>query len=462
MRTLLLAVLFAMLPSAFAQQKADVPTPMTAAQKQQMADEVRRQFLLAWNGYRQYAWGHDELHPISHKPEDWYKVPLLMTPVDALDTMLVMGLDRQADEARRLIDTKLNFNQDIYVKDFEITIRLLGGLMSSYEMTGDKRLLALADELGTRMLPMFNSPTGMPYEYVNLRTGAVKGANSNPAEVGSLLLEYGTLAKLTGKQIYYKKAKRAVMELYRRRSRRTGLVGDGINVETGMWTGTSAGIRGGIDSYYEYLLKCAILFHDKDCQRMWDESKASNAKYLADQRPDGLWYGQANMNTGKRTTTDYGALDAFYPAVLALSGDVEDAARLQASSYAMWNFAGVEPDTFDYAKHKITDPAYPLRPEIIESTYYLYHYTGDAKYLAMGQTYFNALMKYCRTDVGFAALANVQTKQKDDHMESFFFAETLKYMYLLFAPPSTLDFNSIVFNTEAHPLRRDMKVAAPK
>ncbi len=451
-----------MLPSAFAQQKADVPTPMTAAQKQQMADEVRRQFLLAWNGYRQYAWGHDELHPISHKPEDWYKVPLLMTPVDALDTMLVMGLDRQADEARRLIDTKLNFNQDIYVKDFEITIRLLGGLMSSYEMTGDKRLLALADELGTRMLPMFNSPTGMPYEYVNLRTGGVKGANSNPAEVGSLLLEYGTLAKLTGKQIYYKKAKRAVMELYRRRSRRTGLVGDGINVETGMWTGTSAGIRGGIDSYYEYLLKCAILFHDKDCQRMWDESKASNAKYLADQRPDGLWYGQANMNTGKRTTTDYGALDAFYPAVLALSGDVEDAARLQASSYAMWNFAGVEPDTFDYAKHKITDPAYPLRPEIIESTYYLYHYTGDAKYLAMGQTYFNALMKYCRTDVGFAALANVQTKQKDDHMESFFFAETLKYMYLLFAPPSTLDFNSIVFNTEAHPLRRDMKVAAPK
>ncbi|TCK71885.1 glycoside hydrolase family 47 protein [Acidipila rosea] len=462
MRTLLLAVLFAMLPSAFAQQKADVPTPMTAAQKQQMADEVRRQFLLAWNGYRQYAWGHDELHPISHKPEDWYKVPLLMTPVDALDTMLVMGLDRQADEARRLIDTKLNFNQDIYVKDFEITIRLLGGLMSSYEMTGDKRLLALADELGTRMLPMFNSPTGMPYEYVNLRTGAVKGANSNPAEVGSLLLEYGTLAKLTGKQIYYKKAKRAVMELYRRRSRKTGLVGDGINVETGMWTGTSAGIRGGIDSYYEYLLKCAILFHDKDCQRMWDESKASNAKYLADQRPDGLWYGQANMNTGKRTTTDYGALDAFYPAVLALSGDVEDAARLQASSYAMWNFAGVEPDTFDYAKHKITDPAYPLRPEIIESTYYLYHYTGDAKYLAMGQTYFNALMKYCRTDVGFAALANVETKQKDDHMESFFFAETLKYMYLLFAPPSTLDFNSIVFNTEAHPLRRDMKVAAPK
>ena len=97
------------------------------------------------------------------------------------------------------------------MKDFEITIRMMGGLLSSYELTGDKRLLALADDLGTRMLPMFNSPTGMPYEYVNLRTGAVRGVNSNPAEVGSMLIEYGVLARLTGKPMYYDKAKRAVV-----------------------------------------------------------------------------------------------------------------------------------------------------------------------------------------------------------------------------------------------------------
>jgi hypothetical protein len=137
--------------------------PMTDEEKAQMADRIRTETLHAWNGYKKYAWGHDELHPLSKKPFDWYGHTLLMTPVDALDTLLLMGLKPQADEARKLIDTKLDVDQDIYVKDFEITIRLLGSLISCYEITGDKRLLELADDLGRRMLPMFNSPTGMPY-----------------------------------------------------------------------------------------------------------------------------------------------------------------------------------------------------------------------------------------------------------------------------------------------------------
>jgi ER degradation enhancer, mannosidase alpha-like 2 len=444
-----------LLVSMLTQPAVAQAAPMTDAQKTEMAHHVRQEFLHAWDSYRQYAWGHDALKPLSRKPHDWYAYSLLMTPVDGLDTMILMGLQPQADEARKLIDTKLNFDQDIYVKDFEITIRLLGSLLSSYQLTGDKRLLELADDLGRRMLPMFNSPTGMPYEYVNLRTGAVRGADSNPAEVGSLLLEYGMLARLTGKQMYYDKAKRALVDMYKRQSK-IGLVGLGINVETGKWTDRTAGIMGGIDSYYEYLLKCAILFNDKDCERMWTESAAAINKYLADQRPNGLWYGQANMETGRRTTTYYGALDAFFPAVLALSGDRDRAAKLQDSSYRMWNLAGIEPDTLDYATMQIKDANYPLRPEIIESAYYLYHYTHDPKYLAMGQTFFDSLMKYCRTDTGFAALSDVRTKQKTDSMESFFFAETMKYLYLLFAPPSTLDFDSIVFNTEAHPMKRSL------
>lgn len=386
---------------------------------------------------------------------DWYAHSLLMTPVDGLDTMIVMGLKPQADAARKLIDTQLNFDQDMYVKDFEITIRMLGGLLSGYQLTGDKRLLELADDLGRRMLPIFNSPTGMPYEYVNLHTGAVRGANSNPAEVGSLLIEYGMLARITGKQVYYDKAKRAVVALYQRQSP-IGLVGSEINVETGKWTGTTAGIEGGIDSYYEYLLKAAILFHDEDCRRMWEQSIVAINKYLADQRPNGLWYGQADMNSGRRTSTYFGGLDAFFPAVLALSGDMDRAARLEDSSYLMWNLAGVEPDQLDYAKMEITWPVYPLRPEIIESAYYLYHSTHDPKYLTMGKTFLDSIVKYCRTDDGFAALADVRTKKKDDSMESFFFAETLKYLYLLFAPPSALDFDSIVFNTEAHPMKRSI------
>jgi mannosidase alpha-like ER degradation enhancer 2 len=429
--------------------------PMTDAEKAEMAERVRAETLHAWNGYKKYAWGHDALKPLSLKPFDWYGEghSLLMTPVDALDTLTLMGLKAQADEARALIDTKLNLDQDIYVKDFEITIRLLGSLISCYEMTGDKRLLELADELGRRMSPMFDSPTGMPYEYVNLHTGAVRGTKSNPAEIGTLLLEYGMLARLTGKQDYYDMAKRALVELYKRRSP-IGLVGSEIDVETGKWTDPTAGIMGGIDSYYEYLLKASTLFGDKDCARMWQESVRSIDKYLADERPNGLWYGQADMNSGQRTHTNYGALDAFYPAVLVLGDDVHRARQLQDSSYKMWNMAGIEPETLDYEKMQITSPGYELRPEIIESTYYLYHYTHDAKYLAMGQTYLDGLVKYCRTDEAYAALADVRSKQKKDAMESFFFAETLKYLYLLFAPESTLEFNSVVFNTEAHPMKR--------
>jgi mannosidase alpha-like ER degradation enhancer 2 len=473
MRTLVvsLAVVFLFLQLSLAQNDSSQttstqaavspPTPsapvfhMTDAEKAAMAERVRDEALYAWNGYKKYAWGHDALKPLSHKPFDWYGHSLLMTPVDALDTLVLMGLKPQADEARSLIDTELNLDQDIYVKDFEITIRLLGSLISCYELTGDKRLLELADDLGRRMLPMFNSPTGMPYEYVNLHTGAVRGARSNPAEIGTLLIEYGMLSRHTGKQEYYDKAKRAAIELYKRRSP-IGLVGAEIDVETGAWMDERSGIMGGIDSYYEYLLKASILFGDKDCARMWKESVAAINKHLADSRPNGLWIGQADMNHGERRGTFYGALDAFFPALLALGGDVKRSAELQDSSYLMWNVAGLEPELLDYSNMQVVDPHYELRPEIIESTYYLYHYTHDPKYLAMGQTFFNGLVKYCRTDDGYAAVIDVRTMQKRDSMESFFFAETLKYLYLLYAPESTLDFDSVIFNTEAHPMKRSV------
>ena len=252
--------------------------PRTALQRQ-----VRSEFLHAWRGYKQYAWGHDDLKPLSKTYHDWYAEPLLMTPVDALDTMILMGLNDDAKSTREYIATHLSFDKDISVQNFEITIRLLGGLLSSYQMTGDKRLLNLAEDLGNRLLPVFNSPTGLPYRYVNLKTGAVRGDMTNPAEAGTLLIEFGTLARLTHRQIFYDKAKRALVEIYNRRSP-VGLVGTWINVETGQWTDTDSHISGAIDSYYEYLLKCAILFHDQGCRRMWNESIKAINKYLADAR----------------------------------------------------------------------------------------------------------------------------------------------------------------------------------
>ena len=420
----------------------------------EIAKRVRQEFLHAWNGYKQYAWGHDELRPLSKTYRDWHTVPLYMTPVDSLDTMIIMGLQEEAESTREFIAKHLTFNCDISVKNFEITIRMLGGLLSSYLLSGDKRLLELSEDLGSRLLPVFNSPTGMPFVYVNLKTGAVRDERTNPAEVGTLLLEFGTLAKLTGKPIYYDKAKQAMVELYRRRSS-IGLVGSGIDVKTGQWTDSTSHVGGGIDSYYEYLLKSWLLFGDKDCEQMWRTSIEAANKYVADEQSSGLWYGEVDMNTGKRKGTDFGSLDAFLAGTLALSGDLDRARRLQNSSYKMWTLYGIEPEELDYSSMKVAYDGYALRPEIIESAYYLYSFTHDSRYREMGQTFLDSLVKHCRTDVAYAILQNVETKKQGDGMESFFLAETLKYLYLLFAPAKALDLEKFVFNTEAHPIRKD-------
>ncbi len=419
----------------------------------QLAARVRTEFLHAWNNYERYAWGHDALRPLSKTGHDWYGQSLLMTPVDALDTLILMHLDAEAARARSLIVNNLSFDRDIYVKNFEVTIRLLGGLLSSYQLTGDKRLLNLAEDLGKRLLPVFNSPTGLPYVYVNLRTGQTRDAVTNPAETGTLLLEFGILSKLTSRPVFYEKAKRALVETFKRRSP-LGLVGEGINVETGAWTNTDSHISGGIDSYYEYLWKCWRLFGDKDCRDMWNASIPAVNKYLADETGGELWYGHADMQTGKRTKTTYGALDAFFPGLLAVSGDLKQARRLQASSFKMWNLYSIEPEILNYETMHVVARSYHLRPEIVESTYYLYYYTGDPKYRRMGEKMFGDFVKYCRTDSGYVALADVISKQQLDEMESFVLAETFKYFYLLFASPGTLEFDKVIFNTEAHPLKQ--------
>jgi len=445
------------------------------ADKARLAESVKTEFLHAWTGYKKYCWGHDDLKPISKTCRDWYGTPILMTAVDSLDSLYLLGFKKEADETREYVAKNLSFDKDISVQNFEITIRILGGLLSSYQMTGDKRLLDLADDLGRRLLPVFNSPTGMPYRFVNLRTGVTRDPISNPAETGTLLIEFGALSKLTGKPIYYEKAKRALVETYNRRSP-IGLVGENINVETGKWTNADSHVSAAIDSYYEYLLKCAVLFGDKDCHSMWEDSISKINTYLADEELRGngatfvggkkvgqavvttlLWYGHADMNTGKRTATTTGALDAFFPAVLALDGDLNRARALQDSMFKMWEINHIEPEVYDYKTGKVEHGGYPLRPEIVESTYYLYHYTTDPKYLAMGKEMFEDFVKYCRTDEAYAGLKSVETKEKTDYMHSFLFAETFKYYYLLFAPEKTLDLKTVVFNTEAHPIKKTWK-----
>ena len=430
--------------------------PATIAEKKDpalMAELVKQEFLHAWKGYEQYAWGADELRPLTKKPYNWHQDSLAMTPVDALDTLLIMGLKDEANKTREYIVHNLNLDADVMVSCLETNIRLLGGLLSSYELTHDRRLLALAEDLGMRLLPAFDSPTGIPYRYVNLQNGAVFDENTNPSEAGTFLLEFGTLSRLTGEPIFYERAKRAVVEIFKRRSP-IGLVGQSINVETGKWTREQSYIGGGIDSYYEYLLKGWLLFGDRDCKEMWLESIKAINTYLADETWSGLWYKQVDMVTGKRIGSSFGALDAFFPAVLALSGDLNRAERLQASCFRIWMTFGIEPERIDYRSMWIDHDGYALRPEIVESTYYLYHFTKNPFYQNRGAKMFESFMAYCRTEAGYASLRSVVTKEQIDEMPSYLFAETFKYFYLLFAPEKTLDFDKVIFNTEAHPLKR--------
>src|SRR5262249_23151855 len=156
-------------------------------------------------------------------------------------------------------------------------------------------------------------------------------------------------------------------------------------------------VGGGIDSYYEYLIKCQKLFGDGECGRMYRDSIAAVNKYVADDGPTGLWYGVVDMTTGARTATTYGSLEAFLPSVLLLGGDRTRAARLADSNFKMWTLNGIEPEVLDYKAMTPTVESYALRPEIVESIYYLFHTTHDPRYLAMGQTILNDLIHYCRT-----------------------------------------------------------------
>ena len=162
---------------------------------------------------------------------------------------------------------------------------------------------------------------------------------------------------------------------------------------------------------------------------------------------------RVDMGTGKVTAPLYGALDAFCAGLWAYSGEMENGKRLQEGNYHMWTHFNIEPEEFNFIADTIVWPSYPLRPENIESCFYLYRVTGGEKYLVMGKEMTDDILTKCRTDAGYAAVKDVRTMELEDSMESFFFAETLKYAYLLFAPVEKADLSKIVFNTEAHPLR---------
>ena len=125
----------------------------------QRREEVKEAMKHAWRFYRQYAWGYDELKPLSHRGHNnWGGMGV--TLVDSLDTLWVMGMRTEFNEARDWVRDKLSFDNAGSVSVFETTIRELGGLLAAYDYSGDAAFLQKAEILGGRLAGAFSTGTG--------------------------------------------------------------------------------------------------------------------------------------------------------------------------------------------------------------------------------------------------------------------------------------------------------------
>ena len=310
--------------------------------KMSLKEDVVHETLRSWRAYKTYAWGHDELKPLTKGYNNWYKEPLSISPIDAYSTLKVMGLDQEASEIEQYVTDSLDFDKEVFVKTFEMNIRVLGGLLSIYSFTTNEKVLHQAKDFADRLLPAFRSKTGLPHYYVNLKTGEVKGDTINVAEAGSCLLEMAILSYYLNDPTYYQTAKNATKQIYNRRSD-LGLLGRDIHVETGEWTFKNSMVGAYVDSYFEYLYKTWWLFEDPELKKMWDSMFPQLHIYLSEEVGNNLWYGKADMETGKLANSTITLWDAYFPALLALSGDLERAKRTQESWNWLWEHTKYSP-----------------------------------------------------------------------------------------------------------------------
>ncbi|KAI9648857.1 hypothetical protein NHQ30_003498 [Ciborinia camelliae] len=374
----------------------------------------------------------------------------------------------------------------------------------------DGQLLRLALDLAERLLPAFYTATGMPYPRVNLRHGIPFYVNSPlntgfglsdfvdegvpeitetcSAGAGSLVLEFTTLSRLTGDPRFEQLAKRAFWAVWNRRSD-IGLLGAGIDAENGQWIGSYAGIGAGTDSFFEYAFKTHILLsghgtpnittHRQQQHESWlDPNTIYNELSAEENSPEAflaVWheahaairrhlyspthhphYVNVHLLTGSPQAFWIDSLGAYYPGLLTLAGEVEEAIETSLLYTALWTRYAALPERWSVRDGHIEGGLgwWPGRPEFIESNYHLYRATKDPWYLHVGEMVLEDIKRRCWATCGWSGLQDVRTGEKSDRMESFFLGETAKYLYLLFDPDhpmNDLD-DSYVFTTEGHPL----------
>lgn len=426
----------------------------------------------AWRGYKKFAWGKDELMPVSRGWLNDYNLGL--TLVDSLDTLWLLGLEEEYHEARQWVAQNLTFHSSKAVSVFETTIRILGGLLSAYHLSNDEVFLNKSRELAEVLLPAFSSKSGLPFNTVNLKTGQPQvSSRTSIAEAGSLQLEFRDLSHSTGDPRFQEAADQAMDVLL---SLDSPLLPEYISTATGQVYTGSLSIGARTDSYYEYLLKLWLQSgktEEKFLKQYLSAVSAVNETLVGYSVPSHLPF------TGRRwmglldTTMEH--LACFYPGLLALGlshglhpEQAALAGRLAESCYMMYKHTptglAAEVTLFNTQRGSTEDLAvmvdgYKLRPETVESLFLLYRLTGDEKYREWAWQIFQAIEQHCRVASG--GYSNLKTVAKppasgadlQDKMESFYLAETLKYLFLMFSDDGTLlSLKEWVFNTEAHPL----------
>mmetsp|Transcript_38060 Transcript_38060/g.72955 ORF Transcript_38060/g.72955 Transcript_38060/m.72955 type:complete len:601 (+) Transcript_38060:121-1923(+) len=450
-------------------------------------DAVKAAMAHAWKGYSTYSFGMDELQPIAKRGKNLF-AGLGATIIDSLDTLYIMGMMDEYNKAREWVATSLTFDKQFEASVFETVIRIVGGFLSAYDLSGDRMYVDKCKELVERLQPAYRTPTGIPYNVVNLKTGQAKNPAwtqqaSTLAEFGTQQLEFVGLSHATGDSKYAQQAEYVIKyatDPTAHRNRQVPAGGEGLyplflNPISGMWTSPKISFGAMGDSFFEYLIKMWVQGGRTPAldryRELFDKSMDGMINVLVQQSsPSGLVYVAEWDRAGLVHKMDH--LACFVPGMLALGANGENAKRyLTIAQQLMYTCvqmyfrqpSGLAPEFVWFRKGEdMVSGAHHnlLRPETVESLMILYRKTGDPIYRQWGWRIFQAFETHCKVPDGYVGLRDVRspTPQKDDTMQSFFLAETLKYLYLLFDDTSHIAMDEWVFNTEAHPtkvFRRD-------
>lgn len=505
-------------------------------QKRTVVRELTRR---NWESYRHYAWKKDALLPLTGGSKDQFS-GWAATLVDSLDTLWIMGLKEEFDEAVAAV-AEIDFGKSTSgtVNIFETTIRYLGGLIAAYDLSKRPVLLEKAVELGDMIFAGFNTPNRMPVDMMSFET-AQKGTGLTvehsvvSASPGTLSMEMTRLSQLTGDDKYYSAISR-ITDLFYEGRNKTALPGMfpmfvSMSHED-VTSGSVFTLAGCADSLYEYFPKMhALLSGLEPKYAALAESFIETAKKHLFFRPmvpdnaDILISGNVNIQADGSPLLDPESehLACFIGGTVALAGrllssreNVATGVRLaRGCAYVYAAFpTGMMPERFnmipcsdpanctwnettwfkgrylrpEYKEHlpkgftTAKDPRYILRPEAIESVFYLWRITGDKEWQDAAWNMWQAVANGTAAPHGSAAVMDVTIAKdklpQEDYMEasslvrpflpllscylanlsisqSFWMAETLKYFYLVFSPPDLIDLDKYVLNTEAHPFLR--------